>query len=151
MIQDNTNYWRSLTWPAAPNEDDYKTFEQHCYGTVLLLGSTRLLLPLATEAWDLVPVYEDSKIVSRDWFTLDAHYDTIIVDGALSFGEKFTARLLPIVLAHCNRFVARVFLRTTWPARYARYFPRAHELTPQPQEIEVNDVYSFYIWNNHKY
>jgi len=147
-MQDNTNYWRSLTWPAAPNDNDYELFAQHCQGTVLLMGSTRLLLPLASEAWDTEPVYDDSKIKTRDWFSLDTHYDTIIIDGALSFGQEFTARLLPIVLAHCDRFVARVFLRTTWPARYAVYFPRAHELDPQPQEIEVNDVYSFYIWNN---
>jgi hypothetical protein len=144
----SAEYWRNLTWPAAPNDNDYELFAQHCHGQVLLLGSTRLLLPLATQAWDTEPVYNDSKIKTRDWFSLDTHYDTIIIDGALSFGKEFTARLLPIVLAHCDRFVARVFLRTTWPARYAVYFPRAHELNPQPQEIRVNDVYSFYVWNN---
>ena len=144
----SAEYWRNLTWPAAPNDNDYKLFAQQCQGTVLLLGSTQLLLPLATDAWDTEPVYDDSKIKTRDWFSLDTHYDTIIIDGALSFGQEFTARLLPIVLAHCDCFIARVFLRTTWPARYAVYFPRAHELDPQPQEIEVNDVYSFYIWNN---
>lgn len=143
----DVDYWRKLTWPAAPNEQDRDMFARHCTGSVLLLGSTQLLLPICDQAWDLEPAYDDPKLVRRDWFDLDQHFDTIIIDGALSFGKEFTTRLLPIVLANCDRFVARVFLRTTWPARYAVYFPRTHELTPQPQEIEVNDVYSFYIWN----
>mgnify|MGYP006268003015 CR=1 FL=1 len=141
-------YWSSLTWPAAPNLDDYQVFEQYCSGTVLLLGSTHLLLPLCTEAWDIEPVYEDPKIQKRDWFTLDQHFDTIIVDGALSYGQDFTNRLLPLVLNNCNRFIARAFLNPSWPTRYAVYFPKADELTPRPQEHPVNEVYTFYIWNN---
>ena len=74
-------YWTNLTWPAAPNQDDYRIFESYCQGRVLLLGSTQLLLPLCTEAWDIEPVYNNPKIVTRDWFTLDQHWDTIIVDG----------------------------------------------------------------------
>ena len=103
-------YWKQLVWPAAPNEDDFKVFEQYCSGSVLLLGSTRLLLPLCTEAWDIEPVYPDPKILQRDWFTLDRHFDTIIVDGALAYGEEFTERLLPLILNNCNRFVSRTFL-----------------------------------------
>jgi hypothetical protein len=141
-------YWAQLTWPAAPNADDYQVFAQYCSGRVLLLGSTQLLLPLCTEAWDVDPVYPDSKIIQRDWFTLDEHFDTIIVDGALSYGQEFTERLLPIVLNNCNRFVSRTFLNPNWPTRYAVYFPRVHELDPRPVEHPINEVYSFYIWNN---
>ena len=61
-IHNDTEFWTNLKWPAAPNEDDFKVFESFCYGRVLLLGSTRLLLPLATEAWDLEPKYADDKI-----------------------------------------------------------------------------------------
>jgi hypothetical protein len=141
-------YWAQLTWPAAPNEADVEVFESYCTGRVLLLGSTQLLLPLCTEAWDVDPVYDDPKIIQRDWFTLDEHWDTIIVDGALSYGAEFTARLLPVVLNNCNRFVSRTFLNPNWPTRYAVYFPRVHELTPKPEEHPVNEVYTFYIWNN---
>jgi hypothetical protein len=123
-------------------------FSGYAAGRVLLLGSTRLLLPLCTEAWDLEPKYEDPKIKNRDWFTLDEHWDTIIVDGALALGREFTERLLPIVLAHCDTFVARAFLNPNWPTKYAVYFPKANELTPQPQEHPINEVYTFYIWNN---
>ena len=49
-IHADRNFWTNLQWPAAPNIDDYKVFEQYCTGRVLLLGSTQLLLPLATEA-----------------------------------------------------------------------------------------------------
>jgi hypothetical protein len=148
MNKDNDpQYWTSLKWPAAPNQDDYRVFEQYCAGRVLLLGSTRLLLPLATEAWDLEPVYNDAKIKQRDWFSLNEHWDTVIIDGGLSYGREFTERLLPVVLANCNRFISRTFLNPNWPTRYAVYFPRADQLTPQPQEHPVNNIYTFYIWN----
>ena len=146
-IDNDPQYWTSLTWPAAPNLDDYRVFEGYCKGRVLLLGSTKLLLPLATEAWDVNPVYNDPKIKQRDWFNLNEHWDTIIVDGGLAFGMEFTHQLLPIVLKHCDRFVARAFLNPNWETKYACYFPRADELTPQPEEHPINEVYTFYIWN----
>lgn len=142
------NYWTTLKWPAAPNEDDYAVFEQYCKGRVLLLGSTKLLLPLATEAWDLEPKYADPKIKNRDWFTLNEHWDTVIVDGALAFGEDYCKRLLEVVLPNCDTFVARAFLNPNWTTKYAVYFPKANELTPEPKEHPINEVYTFYIWNN---
>lgn len=145
MDNDNS-YWTSLKWPAAPNLDDVKVFEKYCTGRVLLLGSTQLLLPLATEAWDIEPRYSDTKIVARDWFSLDQHWDTIILDGGLSYGKEFTERLLPLVLAHCDCFVSRTFLNPSWPTKYACYFPLAEELNPVPQEYPINEVYTFYIW-----
>ena len=78
-IYADKEYWSGLTWPAAPNQDDYKVFANYCQGRVLLLGSTHLLLPLCTEAWDLEPAYNDPKILTRDWFSLDEHWDTIIL------------------------------------------------------------------------
>jgi hypothetical protein len=148
MNKDNDpQYWTKLEWPAAPNADDYGVFESYCIGRVLLLGSTRLLLPLAAEAWDLEPVYNDAKIKQRDWFSLDEHWDTVILDGGLSYGKEFTERLLPIVLANCDRFISRTFLNPNWPTKYAVYFPRTDELTPRPQEHPINEVYTFYIWN----
>ena len=147
-IHDDIEYWTALTWPAAPNEDDYRVFSSYCTGRVLLLGSTKMLLPLCTEAWDVNPVYNDPKIKQRDWFNLNEHWDTVIVDGALSYGMEFTHQLLPIVLANCDRFVSRTFLNPNWPTKYACYFPQVHELNPVPQEHPVNEVYTFYIWNN---
>ena len=146
-VDADSEYWTSLKWPAAPNLDDYCVFESYCTGRVLLLGSTKLLLPLVDEAWDINPLYDDAKIKARDWFNLNEHWDTIIVDGALSYGMEFTHQLLPIVLKNCNRFVSRTFLNPNWPTKYAVYFPRANELTPQPLEHPINEVYTFYIWN----
>jgi hypothetical protein len=149
MTTDNeTTFWTTLKWPAAPNEHDYQVFEQYSAGRILLLGSTKLLLPLCTEAWDLAPRYSDTKIKNKDWFTINEHWDTIILDGGLAYGKEFTKRLLPIVLAHCDRFVARAFLNPDWPTKYAVYFPKAEELIPQPAEHPINDIYTFYIWNN---
>jgi hypothetical protein len=147
-IENDIKYWTSLKWPAAPNLEDYNVFESYSTGRILLLGSTKLLLPLVTEAWDLEPVYDDVKIKVRDWFTLDEHWDTIIIDGGLAFGEQFCKDLLKAVLPNCDRFIARAFLNPNWPVKYACYFPRAEELTPQPTEHLINDIYTFYIWNN---
>ena len=147
MINDSI-FWAGLQWPAAPNEDDYRVFESYCEGRVLLLGSTKSLLPLCTEAWDLAPVYNDPKILVKDWFTLNEHWDTIIIDGGLSLGMEFTHKLLPIILANCDRFISRTFLNPSWPTKYAVYFPLAKELTPTPHEHSINEVYTFYIWNN---
>jgi hypothetical protein len=147
-IHADKEFWTNLKWPAAPNEADFRVFEQYCSGRVLLLGSTKLLLPLCTEAWDLEPKYKDPKIKNKDWFKLDQHFDTIIVDGALAFGEEYCEKLLSTVLPKCNKFVARAFLNPNWPTKYACYFPRREELTPQPLEHPINEVYTFYIWNN---
>ena len=146
-VHSDSEFWTRLQWPAAPNNADYTVFESYCEGSVLLLGSTQLLLPLADEAWDINPVYDNPKIIAKDWFTLDEHWDTIIVDGALSYGKEFTERLLPVVLNNCNRFISRTFLNPNWPTKYAVYFPRAEQLNPQPQEHPINEVYTFYIWN----
>ena len=147
-IHADNEFWTGLKWPAAPNLDDYTVFENYCKGRVLLLGSTQLLLPLATEAWDLNPLYADPRLKQRDWFSLDEHWDTVIIDGGLALGEQFCKDLLKAVLPNCDRFIARAFLNPNWPTKYAVYFPRANELTPQPQEHPVNEVYTFYIWNN---
>jgi hypothetical protein len=143
----DTDYWRNLRWPASPNLDDYSIFESYCKGSVLLLGSTYLLLPLCDAAWDITPKYDDPKIKDKDWFTLDHHWETIILDGGLAFGKEFCEKLLSVVLPNCNRFVSRSFLNPNWPTKYAVYFPKASELSPQPIEHPINEVYTFYIWN----
>jgi hypothetical protein len=148
-IHADRDYWTNLQWPAAPNLADYSVFEQYCKGRVLLLGSTKLLLPLADEAWDLEPKYADSKIKNKDWLSIDSHWDTVIIDGGLTILDQAAcAHLISKVLAHCDRFVARSFLNPSWPTKYAHYFPRAEELNPVPQEHPINDIYTFYIWNN---
>jgi hypothetical protein len=50
-IHADKDFWTNLEWPAAPNKDDYSVFANYCTGRVLLLGSTKLLLSLATEAY----------------------------------------------------------------------------------------------------
>lgn len=150
-INSDNEFWSNLKWPAAPNQDDLTVFEQYSSGSVLLLGSTKILLPLCTEAWDLNPLYNDPKLKQRDWFTLDQHFNTVIIDGGLSYGEQFTKNLLKVILPNCDRFVSRTFLNPNWPTKYAVYFPRAEELDPKPQEHPINEVYTFYIWNNKQY
>ena len=150
-IHSDKDFWTTLEWPAAPDENDFQVFKKYCSGSVLLPGSTHLLLPLANEAWDLDPKYSDPKIQNKNWFDLNAHWDTIIIDGGLSFGKEFTEKLLEVVLPNCNRFVSRSFLNPSWKTKYAIYFPKAEELSPIPFEHPINEVYTFYIWNNKQY
>jgi hypothetical protein len=142
-------YWRNLKWPAAPNNDDYAVFKSYCRGRVLLLGSTQILLPLCVEAWDIEPRYSDYRIKKRDWLSIDEHWDTVIIDGGLTILDKeICSQLISKVLLNCDRFVARSFLNPSWPTKYAHYFPRAEELMPPPTEHPIDEVYTFYIWNN---
>lgn len=146
-LHSDKTFWTTLKWPAAPNDDDYSVYEQHCQGRVLLLGSTKKLLPLCTQAWDLEPNYNDPRIIDRDWLTLDQHWDTIIGDAVLCFTKEFAEQLLPVLLTHADRVVLRSFLNPNWKTTYAKYFPRVNDLSPQPEEIPINDVYTFYLWN----
>ena len=135
---------------CIPSSSDYDVYKSYSKGRILLLGCTWALLPLCTEAWDLDPVYDDPKIIKKDWFLINEHWDTIILDGGLAFGKEFTKRVLSIIPNHCDRFISRTFLNPDWNPKYACYYPRAHELTPQPEEHPVNDIYTFYIWNQNK-
>lgn len=147
-VHADKDFWTNLTWPAAPNNSDYAVFESYCKGSVLLLGSTQLLLPLADEAWDLEPKYVNPKIKNRDWFSLNEHWDTVIIDGGLALGKDHCNRVLAAILPNCDRFISRTFLNPNWPTKYAVYFPKATELAPVPLEHPINEVYTFYIWNN---
>lgn len=147
-LNDDKEFWTTLKWPAAPNYNDYVIYKQYAVGRILLLGSTKLLLPLCNEAWDLEPKYADPKIKHRDWFSLDSHWNTIILDGGLAFGKEFAEKLLSVVLPCCDIFISRAFLNPNWPTKYAIYFPKANELNARPIEHPINDIYTFYIWNN---
>lgn len=145
-IIEDKKYWVNLQWPAAPNENDVDVFKLFQQGRTLLLGSTKLLLPLCDQAWDSTPAHNDGKIISRDWFSLDEHWDTIMIDGGLCFSKEFADKLIPIILANCDTFIARAFLNPSWPTKYATYFPKASELNPIPFEHPISEVYTFYIW-----
>lgn len=147
-MESDKEFWINLKWPAAPNQDDYNVFEKHCEGSVLMLGSTKLLLPLCSEAWDIEPKYTDIKIKQKDWFSLDQHFDTVIMDGGIAFGKEFTERLLSVVLPNCNRFIVRSFLNPTWKTKYAKFFPKKEDFSVVPVEHPISEVYTFYIWNN---
>lgn len=146
MNMHEDSVWTRLTWPAAPNQSDYQVYKHYCHGSILLLGSTKLLLPLCDEAWDLNPKYPDIKIKNKDWFTVDKTFDTVIVDGALAFGKDFCNNLLEVFLPRCNTFISRAFLKPNWKTRYINYFPTFSELTPQPFEHPINEIYTFFIW-----
>ena len=142
-------HWTNLVPPAAPSEEDVKVYEQLIVGSnVLLLGSTKSLLPLATIAYDLCPKYDDAKIIDRDWLTIDSQFDTIIGDGVFNFSHEFGKDLLKVVSNHCKRFIVRCFLvPPIQPPKYAKAFPLATDFEIEPTIVAVTPIYNFYMWN----
>ena len=146
-MHDDLNFWCNLQWPASPNDNDVQIFKEYSYGKTLLLGSTKQLLTLCDEAWDLNPKYDNCKIIHKDWLTINEQWDTIIGDGVLCFDKTFTDQLLTLLTQNCDNLVIRSFLNPSWVTKYATYFPRYYELDPQPTVIPINNIYAFYIWN----
>ena len=150
-MNEDRDYWSNLSWPAAPNQEDYEMYESLIeHPRVLLLGSTKLLLPLCTEAWDQNPLYDDPKIITRDWLTLDTHFDTIISDGgAFNFTEELGLQVFDLCRNNCRRLIARVFYQPSWQPKYARWFPNPEDFPVKPT-LEIKDhmpIYRFYVWD----
>ena len=148
-MHNDINHWTNLVPPAAPSDEDFKVYQRLLVGNnILLLGSTKALLPLATVAYDLCPKYEDSKIVDRDWLSIDSHFDTIIGDGVFNLGYDFGKDLLKVVSTHCNRFIVRCFLvPPIQPPKYAISFPLPEQFEITPAVVAVAPKYNFYMWD----
>lgn len=141
-------FWRNLVPPAAPSEKDVETFKTLIKGNnILLLGSTKILLPLATVAYDLYPKWDDNKIQDRDWRSIDTKYDTIIGCGPFNFTKELTDELFPILQKHCNRLVFRTIRKPNWETTYARYFPEPNDFPIEPVVYNDDGVHRFYVWD----
>ena len=142
-------WWTNLVPPAAPSDADVATYKQFIVGpNVLLLGSTKELLDLATVAYDLHPKYDNPKIFDRNWITVDSTFDTIIGDGVFVFDEQFNFDIVELVSKHCKRFIVRSFVYPpVWPARYAKVFPKKEDFEIEPTVIKSTATYIFFMWD----
>ena len=146
-MHNDIEFWTNLKPPASPSDKDKEIYASLIKGRVLLLGSTKKLLDIADEAWDLNPKYPDMGIVDRDWMSLDQHFNTIIADGAINFPEEQSRQLLEVVSQHCDRFVVRTFYKPNWPTKYAKWFPNPEHFYHMPRVVAPNNVYRFFVWD----
>lgn len=141
-------HWTSLVPPAAPSLEDVELYRQLIVGpNILLLGSTKQLLNLATVAYDLCPKYNDPKIIDRDWLTIDRKYDTIIGDGVFNFNKDFNAQLLDICSKHCTRLIVRSFIKPPCIPKYAKAWPQKNDFNIIPDIVASTEIYNFYVWD----
>jgi len=147
-MHNDYDFWRNLTPPAAPDEKDKELFKSLIVGdNVLLLGSTKILLDLATDAYDLSPKWDDPKIQDRDWRSVDTHYDTIIGCGPFNFTKEFVDELFPILQKHCNRLIIRAIKKPTWKMKYGVYFPEPEDFDIQPVVHSDTGSHMIYVWD----
>lgn len=144
----NDPHWISLEYPLAPSLDNVNTYRNLILGTkVLLLGSTKLLLPLATLALDIVPKYSVDNLKEMDWLDYKGTVDTVITDGSLNLSEVLTKNILSHYKPRCNRLVSRSFTKKLPNMKYASYFPLSTEFENTPVMHSESENYRFYIWD----
>ncbi len=141
-------YWTTLYPPVSPSEANVELFRHLIVGdTVLLLGSTKQLLDIATTAYDLCPKYDSHKIINRDWRTLSSHFDTIIGDGVFNFSKDLTDEVLSLASKYSQRLVVRSFIKHPTKPKYATNWPQPDAFAITPKIIESSEFYNFYVWD----
>jgi hypothetical protein len=146
----DSNYWSGEhPRPLTPNAEDvevYRSFIDDGH-TVLLLGNTRLLMPLCTAAMDAEPFLDDPRVITQDWTTNTVRYDVIIGDGVLNFTADLAQQLLDMASKSCSTFVARSFSQRLDIMRIADNFPTADDFVIAPSEVIERDLYRFFVWH----
>lgn len=139
-IVNSDPHWVNLPYPLRPCPEEVEVFKQHIIpGKVLLLGSTYDLLPLCTDAIDLVPKYEQVRY--GDWYEMEGYYNTIIADGVFSWGYE---ELLEKISMHCDVFICRVFSKKFPTMKYATHF---YDSIPEGKRIaEINESCPIFKW-----
>jgi hypothetical protein len=146
----DSNYWSGEhPRPLSPNADDVEVYRSFIDDgqTVLLLGNTRLLMPLCTAAMDAEPFLDDSRVITQDWTTNNVRYDVIIGDGVLNFTADLAQQLLDMASASCSTFVARSFSQRLDIMRVADNFPTADDFPIAPSVVIECDLYRFFVWH----
>lgn len=141
-------YWTTLPPLVSPSNANAELFRQLIVGeTVLLLGSTKQLLDMATTAYDLCPKYDNPKIINRDWRTINSHFDTILGDGVFNFEKDLTDEVLTLASKYSQRLVVRTFVKHPTKPKYATTWPQASEFAITPKVVESSEFYNFYVWD----
>ena len=119
MISD-LNHFNNLSPPLSPNNQEIQIYEKYCENTekILLLGYTKELMHLCTNAMDINPP-NNPKIIKQDWFTISTFHDTIIGDGVLNL---VGGDLVGYLSKYCNTLIIRFFTEKINTMKYATNF-----------------------------
>lgn len=117
MLND-VEHFNSLKPPLAPNDNEVEIYKSYIEGKTILLGYTKQLIDLCDLAFDLNPPI-NSKVVKKDWFTIDEHYNTIIGDGVLNL---VSGDLVEYLSKHCDQLIIRFFTEKIDGMKYATNF-----------------------------
>lgn len=120
---ENTSHWQNLSRPLSPNENEVAVFQQliASFSPVYMLGMTKELAFLCDVAVDLAPVNIGKPSLRCDWHALTGiRAGAIIGDGVINLAGM---ELVDKMLALCDRFICRVFLKKIPGMKYATHFP----------------------------
>jgi hypothetical protein len=143
------NYWKlELEAPYSPSQNDFSIYKNNLIeGTTLLLGCTKILIPISNFQMDIDPWYEADTVIIDDWKNNKTFYSNIIGDGVLNFTKDLTDAVLRMCQSNCNKFTARCFNHKLSKMRVANYFPSYKDFEISPQTIMSFKDYTFYFWN----
>lgn len=141
-------YWKNLSPPLSPNDDDVAFFQSHLLkGTTLLLGCTNKLINLSDFQMDLDPWYEASSVIQQNWCENNKYYQNIIGDGVLNLDSKLAEDIILMCKKNCKRFITRSFNRKLPIMKVASFFPNAGDFSISPSITLALDTYSFFVWD----
>ena len=142
-------YWASeLPHPLAPNDIDVALYKNYMMGgSTLLLGCTKLLIPLSDRQLDIDPWYDAPSVIVGDWLDNKHHYSNILIDGGLCFTKELCDGILDMASKNCKRLIARSFDKKLDIMKIAAYFPNENDFLFKPKFIaHMSGNYTFYVW-----
>jgi hypothetical protein len=143
------NYWASeLPHPLAPNDIDVALYKNYMMGgSTLLLGCTKLLIPLSDRQLDKDPWYEAPSVIVGDWLDNKHYYSNILIDGGLCFTKELCDNILEMASKNCTRLIARSFDKKLDIMKIAAHFPNENDFAIKPKFVaHMHGDYSFYVW-----
>ena len=143
------NYWGSeLPSPLSPSDEDVELYKKFLlkYGTTLMLGCTKKLLPLSNRQLDIDPWYDGNTVIKGDWVENKHYYTNIILDGGLCFTKELCDDIIKMTTNNCKRFITRSFTRKLDTMKIANYFPTEKDFEIHPDMVIKESDYNFYVW-----
>lgn len=148
-MQADKNYWKSLFLPPyCPDQSDVEFIRRNKLGgSTLLLGCTRILIPVSDYQMDIDPWYEADTVIQENWRNNKVFFNNIIADGALNLSEELTHDVLRMAFNCCNKFIVRYFNYKLPDMRIANCFKDPNDMEFIPNVIIKHEHYSFLMWN----
>ena len=144
----NQSYWKKPQHhPLNPNKDDLRIYQEYLISNnILLLGCTKILVPISTKQMDLDPWIKGPNVIKGDWLDNQDFYENIIGDGVLNFNKEFSKKLFKMAQKCCKNFVVRSFKRKQPNMKVADYFPDPKEFKITPYITRHMQEYCFFVW-----